>query len=87
MSETILNAIMRDPDHLIIRTDDLHQKVKNGKAGHLILFVVDASGSMAAGKRMEAVKGSVLGLLKDAYQKERYGRVNCLSRRGGHYFA
>jgi magnesium chelatase subunit D len=69
VNETILHAMVRDPDQLIIRNDDFHQKVKNGKAGHLILFVVDASGSMAAGKRMEAVKGSVLGLLKDAYQK------------------
>jgi magnesium chelatase subunit D len=69
VNETILHAMVRDPDTLTIRNDDLHQKVKNGKAGHLILFIVDASGSMASGKRMEAVKGSVLGLLKDAYQK------------------
>ncbi len=47
----------------------MHRKVRNGKAGHLIVFVVDASGSMAAGKRMEAVKGSVMGLLQNAYQK------------------
>lgn len=68
-SETIQHAFIRDPDHFEIKKEDLHQKIRNGKAGHLILFVVDASGSMAAGKRMEAVKGSVLSLLKDAYQK------------------
>ncbi|WP_342087605.1 magnesium chelatase subunit D family protein [Dyadobacter sp. OTU695] len=69
MAETVLHALVRDPDQLRVGRQDLHQKVRNGKAGHLILFIVDASGSMAAGKRMEAVKGSVLNLLQDAYQK------------------
>jgi magnesium chelatase subunit D len=48
---------------------DLHQKIKAGRQGSLILFVVDASGSMAALQRMEAVKGTVLALLRDAYQR------------------
>jgi len=48
---------------------DLHQKVKAGRQGSLILFVVDASGSMAALQRMEAVKGAVMALLRDAYQR------------------
>jgi magnesium chelatase subunit D len=48
---------------------DLHQKVKAGRQGSLILFVVDASGSMAALQRMEAVKGAVVALLRDAYQR------------------
>jgi magnesium chelatase subunit D len=48
---------------------DLHQKVKTGRQGNLILFVVDASGSMAALRRMEMVKGTVLALLRDAYQR------------------
>jgi magnesium chelatase subunit D len=48
---------------------DLHQKVKAGRQGGLVLFVVDASGSMAALQRMEAVKGTVLALLRDAYQR------------------
>lgn len=69
LTETVLYALSRDPDQLSIGRQDLHQKVRNGKAGYLILFIVDASGSMAAGKRMEAVKGSVLNLLQDAYQK------------------
>jgi len=69
LTETVLHALARDPDQLRVGRQDLHQKVRNGKAGHLILFIVDASGSMAAGKRMEAVKGSVLNLLQDAYQK------------------
>jgi magnesium chelatase subunit D len=48
---------------------DLHQKVRSGRQGNLILFVVDASGSMAALRRMQMVKGTVLALLRDAYQR------------------
>ena len=48
---------------------DLHQQIRSGKSANLILFVVDASGSMAAQRRMEAVKGAVLTLLTDAYQQ------------------
>ena len=48
---------------------DLHQKVKAGRKGSLILFVVDASGSMAALQRMKMVKGTVVSLLHDAYQR------------------
>ena len=66
---TVLNALFRNPDQLDITIKDLHQKKRNGKTSNLILFIVDASGSMAAGKRMEAVKGTVLSLLTDAYQK------------------
>lgn len=48
---------------------DLHRKVRAGRQGSLILFVVDASGSMAGLRRMEMVKGAVLALLSDAYQQ------------------
>lgn len=52
-----------------LQASDLHAKVKAGKSANLILFVVDASGSMAAQRRMEAVKGAVLALLTDVYQR------------------
>ncbi len=52
-----------------VTKNDLHQQVRTGKNANLILFVVDASGSMAAQRRMEAVKGAVLSLLTDAYQQ------------------
>ncbi|HTJ93567.1 MAG TPA: magnesium chelatase subunit D family protein [Pararobbsia sp.] len=66
---TLRHAILREPGHLHVTRDDLHDKVLTGKQGHLILLVVDASGSMAARRRMEAVKGCVLGLLEDAYRR------------------
>lgn len=54
---------------LAIRQEDLRMKVRERRTGNLIVFVVDASGSMGAQKRMTAVKGAILSLLKDAYQK------------------
>jgi magnesium chelatase subunit D len=43
--------------------------VRIGKSANLIVFVVDASGSMAAQSRMQTVKGAVLALLTDVYQR------------------
>ncbi|GAA3123137.1 hypothetical protein GCM10010466_12570 [Planomonospora alba] len=54
---------------LLLREDDLREVVREGREGNLVLFVVDASGSMAARKRMTAVKTAVLSLLLDAYQR------------------
>ena len=77
---TVQSAIIRDQEDFQITRNDLHQKVRKGKTGNLILFVVDASGSMAASSRMEAVKGSVLSLLTDAYQRR--DMVGVISFRG-----
>ncbi len=57
---------------LIIQKQDLRQKVRVRRASNAILFVVDASWSMAAAKRMEATKGAILSLLIDAYQRRDY---------------
>ncbi|WP_340564238.1 putative cobaltochelatase [Streptomyces sp. GSL17-111] len=54
---------------LLVRRDDLREAVREGRESNLVLFVVDASGSMAARQRMSAVKGAVLSLLLDAYQR------------------
>jgi magnesium chelatase subunit D len=59
----------RDGAALRLRRDDLREAVREGREGNLVLFVVDASGSMAARQRMSAVKGAVLSLLTDAYQR------------------
>ena len=50
-----------------ITDEDLREKVRHRKTSTLIVLVVDASGSMAALKRMEAAKGVALALLQDAY--------------------
>jgi len=66
---TLRSAALRDPANMRVIRADLHQQVKAGTSGNLIVFVVDASGSMAAQRRMEALKGAVLNLLTDAYQQ------------------
>ncbi|WP_372406730.1 putative cobaltochelatase [Streptomyces luteireticuli] len=65
---------------LVVRRDDLREAVREGREGNLVLFVVDASGSMAARKRMSAVKGAVLSLLLDAYQRR--DKVGMITFRG-----
>jgi magnesium chelatase subunit D len=59
----------RDGRALKLRGDDFREQVREGRESNLVLFVVDASGSMAARQRMSAVKGAVLSLLMDAYQR------------------
>jgi magnesium chelatase subunit D len=52
---------------VVLERQDLRQKVRQRKTGTLIVFVVDASASMDAEQRMQATKGAVLSLLRDAY--------------------
>lgn len=65
---TIKHSVLRNNGALVVKKDDLHFKKNKSKTANFVLFVVDASGSMAARRRMEAVKGAVLALLDDAYQ-------------------
>jgi magnesium chelatase subunit D len=59
-----------------IQKSDLQRKVRVKKAANLILFLVDASWSMAVAERMTATKGAILSLLTDAYQRrDRVGLV------------
>lgn len=59
-----------------IRTSDFQRKIRVKKSSNLILFVVDASWSMAVAERMSATKGAILSLLTDAYQRrDRVGLV------------
>lgn len=61
---------------LAVRAEDYCRKVRVRRAANLILFVVDASWSMAVAERMQATKGAVLSLLTDAYQRrDRVGLV------------
>jgi magnesium chelatase subunit D len=59
---------------------DLRETVRVGREGNLVLFAVDASGSMAAGQRIRAVKGAVHSLLLDAYQRR--DKVGLVTFRG-----
>ncbi|WP_404390574.1 VWA domain-containing protein [Humibacillus xanthopallidus] len=88
---TIRNAAARHarPDHgaaapssraLRVRAADLRRSVLQGKESNLVLLCVDASGSMAARKRMEAVKSAVLSLLLDAYRRR--DKVGLVTFRG-----
>jgi magnesium chelatase subunit D len=52
-----------------IESDDLRRAIREGREANLVIFVVDASGSMAARDRMAAVSGATLSLLRDAYQR------------------
>jgi magnesium chelatase subunit D len=65
---------------LIIAREDLRETVREGREGNLVLFVVDASGSMAARQRMRAVKAATLSLLTDAYQRR--DKVGLITFRG-----
>jgi magnesium chelatase subunit D len=59
-----------------IRPSDFQRKVRVKKTANLVLFVVDASWSMAVAERMSATKGAILSLLTDAYQRrDRVGLV------------
>ena len=77
---TLRSAALRGSEDFQVTQNDLHNQVRSGKNANLILFVVDASGSMAAQRRMEAVKGAVLSLLTDAYQQR--DEVAVISFRG-----
>lgn len=63
-----------------IARSDIREKVRERKTGTTLLFVVDASGSMGAQQRMTAVKGAILSLLIDAYQRR--DRVGLVAFRG-----
>jgi magnesium chelatase subunit D len=59
----------RDGTAFAIEPRDWREKVRMRRAGNTILFVVDASWSMAAAERMKATKGAIMSLLYDAYQR------------------
>ncbi|RLC68066.1 MAG: putative cobaltochelatase [Chloroflexi bacterium] len=65
-----------DGPALKLHPDDYRRKVRVRRAANLVLFVVDASWSMAVAERMQATKGAVMSLLTDAYQqRDRVGMV------------
>src|SRR5207245_6989989 len=67
-------------DAVLLRMEDLRGSPKRGPGGCLLLFVVDASGSMAARQKMRQTKSAILSLLKQAY--ERRDQIALLAFRG-----
>ncbi|MDQ3789264.1 MAG: VWA domain-containing protein, partial [Actinomycetota bacterium] len=65
---------------IVLQRGDVRRAVREGKESNLVLFAVDASGSMAARKRMSAVTGAVISLLVDAYQRR--DKVGLVTFRG-----
>ena len=66
----------RGPLAISIHEEDVRERVRVGKISSSCIFLVDASGSMGAMKRMEAAKGAILSLLLDSYQqRDRIGMV------------
>jgi magnesium chelatase subunit D len=55
--------------NVIVHDEDLRFKQREKKMGHLVIFVVDCSGSMGARQRMIETKGAILSLLMDCYHK------------------
>jgi Mg-chelatase subunit ChlD len=67
---------IRDKVAFSIRPADFMRKVRVRRAANLVLFLVDASWSMAVAERMTATKGAILSLLTDAYQRrDRVGLI------------
>lgn len=85
--ETLLAAAGQQPGRkqaggrVELRTEDLRVAVREGREANLVLFCVDASGSMAARKRMGQVKTAILSLLMDAYRRR--DKVGLVTFRGG----
>lgn len=79
---TLLTAAgrQRRGGRVTVAADDVRRSVREGREGNLVVFVVDASGSMAARDRMAAVGGATLSLLRDAY--ERRDKVAVITFRG-----
>ncbi|MGW5189399.1 putative cobaltochelatase [Kribbella sp. NPDC004138] len=63
------NVRGRSGPGLVVRATDVRLAVREGREGNLVLFCVDASGSMGTKKRMAEVKTAIVSLLLDAYQR------------------
>ncbi|QCC78715.1 VWA domain-containing protein [Nocardioides daphniae] len=69
-----------DRGRFAFQVSDLRTAVREGREANLLLFCVDASGSMAARRRMTQVKTAILSLLTDAYRRR--DKVAMISFRG-----
>jgi len=71
--ETLRAAALRgaraNGSGLSLTAADLRQQERRGAGSSHVLFLVDASGSMATQRRLDAAKGAALGLLTSSYQR------------------
>ncbi len=63
------DTVNSDDVRLIVKKSDLQRKVREHRIGNTLIFVLDASGSLRANKRMEALKGTIFNVLTEAYVK------------------
>jgi magnesium chelatase subunit D len=72
VTETLISAVRRgvraDERGVALAASDLKQHDRRGSGRSHVLFLVDASGSMATQRRLEVAKGAALGLLASSYQ-------------------
>jgi magnesium chelatase subunit D len=72
IAETLVSAVRRgvraDEQGVALAAADLRQHERRGSGRSHVLFLVDASGSMATQRRLEVAKGAALGLLASSYQ-------------------
>jgi magnesium chelatase subunit D len=65
------------PDRILLKKDDVRLKKLRQRTGALIVFIVDASGSMAA-NRMGQAKGAVVELLRQSYvNRDKIALIGC----------
>jgi magnesium chelatase subunit D len=73
VAETLSAAARRgarvSADSIRLTAADLRQHERRGPGLCHVLFLVDASGSMATKRRLEVAKGAALGLLSSSYQR------------------
>lgn len=75
VNETINNAAIDSENHeilqgggsLVIKEKHLRAKKRKGKSSYLVIFCVDASGSMGVDDRMKTVKGAIFSILQSNY--------------------
>ncbi|CAM3226961.1 VWA domain-containing protein [Nocardioides dubius] len=77
---TALSGTAVRGSRLALDVADLRSATREGRESNLLLFCVDASGSMAARRRMAEVKTAVLSILGDAYRRR--DKVALISFRG-----
>ena len=59
--------LMKNGKRLLIKEDHIHIKKRRGKSSYLVIFCVDASGSMGVNERMKIVKGVIFSILQNNY--------------------